>query len=128
MKGLISINFKADSSILSILYVDEYAPQLLRNTASANMATLLKEQRDTLQCALRFDQAQHVAYFVRSTREQETGAMVEKVMGTVAAGADVGGELLFEVSPHQPPPPGKIITTSYSTGTEENNFYENNKS
>ena len=54
---------------------DEFAPQLLapgKSWTSSNLSTLIKEQTNTLQCALKFDQAQHIIYFVRSTIPQET--------------------------------------------------------
>ena len=61
---------------------DEFASQLLtpgKSGASNNLSTLIKEQTNTLQCALKFDQAQHVIYFVRSSIPQETENVVMAV-------------------------------------------------
>ena len=91
------------------IYADEYAPQLMRNTASSNMSTLITEQRETLQCALQYDQAEHVVYFVRSTMEPETEAVVERVLMSNSTETDGEGQPpFFEVSSHHPQPPGMI--------------------
>ena len=65
-----------------IFYTDEFALRMFapdKNDSIGNLSTLSKEQTKTLECALKFDQAQHVIYFVRSDKLQETENIVSAV-------------------------------------------------
>lgn len=52
----------------------------MKNKKPSNLSTLEREQFDTLFCALKFKQAQHVAYFTRSILERENNELIRKAL------------------------------------------------